>query len=402
MHKRVGRAWFERSLAVLSFALPVLLLLIYLWARHGSVPGLLRALGYGDTPLHDYRAFFYPMGRQLLTDPRPVEGFLYSPLAALLFVPLGLLPYAPSAWLWAALLLLATGWLAHQAYQAAGGQPRLGALGVGLTVASVPLLHDLKFGQVSVLIVAALVASARCYAAERRGSAALWLALASAFKFYPALFLSYFVFKRDVRFVLLVLGLLIVLLLIVPFMAIGPATTLAFYRGVAEQLDQRFGGDVADANAQSLTALSRRMLGESPAARLAGWALRAASWLGLLEVTRRMARSPEREAVERAFLWLFLATPFLVVTSWPHYFVYLPLTCTTIFAASRDLGPRARRVARTGAAVAAATSSIIAFDLLGNRKLYVRFGALFWANAAAMLALLAVFYGRTSAGSERS
>src|SRR5690606_18202595 len=99
------------------------LVVLYLKVRHQSVSGLLAALGSGRTPLHDFEAFFYPMGQAFLGGETPV--FVYSAWAALLFVPLGLLPYVAAAWIWFVVLVAAALWLVVEAARSARHQPRL-------------------------------------------------------------------------------------------------------------------------------------------------------------------------------------------------------------------------------------------------------------------------------------
>ena len=375
----------------------VALVVVYLALVHRDLPSLLLALGFGQVPLHDYQHFFQPMGERVLHDPRPVEGFLYGPWAALCLFPFGLLPYSLSAWLWAGLLLLLTAGLAHEAARFGSERgPALALLGVALTLSSFPLLHDLKFGQVSVLIVWLLCACATLHERGSPRAAAACLAFAASFKAYPALFLGYFVLKRDWRFVRWALGFAFAFSVVVPVLVLGARETWAFYGDIANQLDTRFGAGVSTRSSQSLATLGDRLLLRplglaSPLPRALFAAFRYALCAGLLFVLHRLASRP-MFSTRLAFLWLFLVTPFVVATSWPHYFVYLPLAVVATLAmlSRAGLTQNRRRFALAGSLIAALLSNIVFFDALGSRKLYNGSGLLFVANLAALVAFAAV------------
>jgi len=380
------RVWTRAAACMVA----VLLALAYLHLRYPTLPGLLRSLGVGHTPLHDFHAFFYPMGRGLLDGAPPIDGFLYTPLAALLFVPLGQLPYATAAGFWTALLL---GLVAVLAGFSLRRDLIASCVGVVLSVASVPVLHDLRFGQVSLLIVVALLACAAWYRRGRVWAAAACLAFAASLKLYPLLFVLYFVFRRDLR-ALVATGVFLLLgLVIVPVVVLGVEPTFAFYSNVAAQLDARFFDSIADINSQSLRSLvDRAAVSAAPAVHVALGAARYAICGALLMVTYRLSHRTDAAATQHAFTWQFLCTPFFVATSWPHYFVYLPPLLAAILDEARALPRRtaARGLAILGVGGAALLSSMFFFDLVHDRKLYVRSGALFCANALAMLAFVAV------------
>jgi hypothetical protein len=272
-------------------------------------------------------------------------------------------------------------------------RPVLALLGVALTLSSFPLLHDLKFGQVSLLIVVFLCASATLYDRGKRREAAACLAFAAAFKAYPLFFLSYFVIKRDWRFIAEALGFLLAFLVVMPVLVLGSGETWAFYVDVARQLSARFGTGVSDVNSQSLASLGERLvlrpLGlESSVSRILFTMFRYALCAFLLIGLYRFARRPGFSTRD-AFLGLFLATPFFVATSWPHYFVYLPLAVVgTLGMLARVHLSKARcRLALACSGAAALFSNIVFFDCVGNRIFYAASGLLFFANLAALVAL---------------
>ena len=156
----------------------------------GGGAGLAAALDFNGEPLEDWLGPFRMQGAALLAGQHePVEGFLYPPSAAVMFMPLGLLGPDAAAWM---------GWLVQACSLAlvAALAPRLAGPGwsarwnlpFGLAVGlCVPLLHSLHWGQMgaplAALILLWLLSAAR--PASAAGDVAL--ALAVALKGYPLL-----------------------------------------------------------------------------------------------------------------------------------------------------------------------------------------------------------------------
>jgi hypothetical protein len=83
-----------------------------------------------------------------------VEGYLYSPLAALLTAPFTLVPEAVAIWTWLAFkaALVVVG-----GYVAVRGRPTAERVAAAIAaVAFLPILYDLELGNVTVLLVAAM------------------------------------------------------------------------------------------------------------------------------------------------------------------------------------------------------------------------------------------------------
>ncbi|HWM86286.1 MAG TPA: glycosyltransferase family 87 protein [Kofleriaceae bacterium] len=392
----------NRRIAVLVGCAAVIAgVVAYLWLRHHTLARLLLALGIGKVPLHDYQAFFYPMGAKVLSSPQPIEGFLYSPFAALFFAPFSWLPYHASAWAWAATLLLLTFLLAWESVRPVRRHAWLVVLIVGIIASAMPVLHNHKFGQVSLLIVVPILLCVHFYERGRPVLAAACLMFSVAFKFYPAFFLIYFAFRRDWRFLAAAAGFGLLFLVVIPAIAIGPLDTLAFYQDVARQIESRFGSQIADKNSQSFLSFFQRLLLDKARLDPSTWrpvltVLRYALCAGLLVVTYRLARSRRPDATRWAFLWLLAASPFFVVTSWPHYFAYLPaiVAATLGWVIEARGAPLVRALVAAASLGAAALSSIFVFDLVGNRHVYSWWGYLFFADLLALLALALALLAR--------
>lgn len=368
------------------------LVVLYLTMRHGTPSRLLLALGSGDTPLHDFEAFFYPMGQVFLHRETPV--FIYSAWAALLFVPLGFLPYVAAAWIWFAVLVAATLGIAAEAARSARHQPRLALVGVALVASAMPIWHDLKYGQVSLLLVLGILTCLRYAEKGRPVAAGGSLAAVIAIKFYPALFLAVFAFRGQRKLVVATGSLVFVLIALVPMLAVGLDGTMNFYQSMAAEIDRRFGGPILDHNSQSFESLMFRMLIQK--AKLPRtWMttvtiVRYASCAAFLFVVWRLTRRRDAEGLRWAFMWMLVATPFFVSTSWPHYFVYLPVVTVVLLDAAWQ--PGLRRWVRHGLLAlplaSAALTNMFTFDALHQRIVYTTWGFLFYANLLLVLALV--------------
>ncbi|WP_432542487.1 glycosyltransferase 87 family protein [Kineococcus sp. SYSU DK002] len=119
--------------------------------------------------------------------------FVYPPFAAVLFVPLLLLPAAVDLVLWDAVLLAVTAWACWKVFRAvAPGAPALAGVGTALVLLSDPFREALVLGQVSPLVVVGLVVG--CLYGGRGG--AVLAGLAGAVKVTPALVVAAGVNRR--------------------------------------------------------------------------------------------------------------------------------------------------------------------------------------------------------------
>jgi hypothetical protein len=370
-----------KSLA-LALVATCLVTCAYLVARHQTFEALQRALGFGATPLHDFEAFFYPMGRKVFTDPKPVEGFLYTPFAALLFAPLAALPYSVAAGLWAAFVVgctLIIAGLAWLQFANAKGLPR--ALAPLLVIGSYPALHNLKFGQVSTCLVAFALLAVCAYQHGRIRVAALLLAAVFAVKLYLGVLALLFVFRRDRRALAYFVFGSLVMLALLPAVLLGAQDALDFYRDVANQLHERFGAGIKDANSQGVAAVLRRL------------GLRALALpvqlvaIGVLALwARRLARGSRSEIIASVIVLLGM-TPFVAPTSWPHYFVYLPFGQAFVQSLLRGGGGARFWFAQASNWLSMLLVAMPFFDFVADRVQFVAAGFPFFANLLLLVGL---------------
>lgn len=405
------RPWFGGALLA-AIALP----LGCHAAAWGSVQGFVRAIDHCAVPLCDFVRHYEPMGRTVFTHHGPVPGFLYPPGFA---VALGVLaPLSPGAALalWTALQVLAIAALAACGWVLLDrGRRPVFVLYVALLLLSYPVLHNLKWGQVSTPITALVLLAVIVARRPGPGSAAwagLLLAGAVAVKLYPAAFAPAVIGRDRPRAAPWFLLGCVLFLAVVPALALGPGETLDFYRAIFRRYSPKF---LMDINSQSLAAVTERWLRAAgdrsmvelllPAwlfpvaaglARHAGWVRgwAQAAGAGIVVLNAGLAWALWRGRAPHSDAWLFVLAaatlPFVLPTSWPHYFAHLPFCQAFVLHRLLTDGPPRRALAVAALLVlpSALLASAVAFDAVGNWLVFNFFGAVFGAN----LLLLAGIY----------
>ena len=418
--KRIGELIKERAIDVALIGIGALVLYSSLWA---SFDDFTTSIDHCSRAFCDFGDCYYPMAEQILESPRPVEGCFYSPFFALLLKPFALLHLAPATCIWGGLSISISLLLMAAPFALMGGKRNGYALmSVALFLSCYPVLHNFKWGQVSALMTLLILVAFWLLAKKMRARAGMLLGLAASIKFYPALFLAWVLLKRDWKSVA-AFGMTCALLLgLIPITVLGWDETLTFYTALGDSLARLSVGH-GDINSQAVQYVSWRWvtvfgdpekvegafpallhapliaLGKHPA--LIEHGLR---WVGRLVLVlnglvtlliwrRRWTNSP---------LWFFcfasLSIPFLVATSWPHYFVFLPFC--QIFLLSQVFGNVRSTLLRVLSLLllwlpSVLLVNIVFFHLVGNWRIYNGLGAIFVStlllNALALLVIARKF-----------
>lgn len=366
----------------------------YVWT-FGTLDGFVETIDHCEQIFCDFSEHFYPVGERIFVEKRAVVHFVYPPFAAILFGFLGWFEYSTARLLWGVCqgaLVVALFLLAKPNPRRDGAALTLAYLFVFLT--SIPLLHNSKWGQVSVGLTVSVLG---CFYLYERGfavAAALLLAAGVAIKVYPVIFLPYFLLRRDFRFLAaFALGAL-AFLGVTPLVVLGWDATVSFHREVVSVIEELTPGFLERWNTQyAPAALSRMIWGrfspdsvEARALAAASYALALLNFAGLYLVHRRSIE-PVRE---RFAAVLFLTIPLLLPVTWPHYMVYLPF-CQLLLvrlALSSSGAGRVRRISLVGMAVlSAALASVFLMFAFGTWIPYARSGALMWADLIVMIGL---------------
>ena len=186
----------------LQIACLVISLVLY-WLLWGSVEGFVKAVDQGDLLFGDFIIHYYPMGEQFSGEQLPVEGYLYTAFFASILAVLAQLPLTEATVIWGGLQITVAVWLyAITAGSVLGLGKRNRALLLLLFLTSLPLLHNFKWGQVSVFVTLSIVLALVCQQRGRSAVAGLILAVATSVKYYPGVLLVYFLIQRDWRFII--------------------------------------------------------------------------------------------------------------------------------------------------------------------------------------------------------
>ena len=264
--------------------------------------------------------------------PGPLQ-FLYPPFAAVLAVPLALLPTT----------VVQVGWTAAGALALVAVLHRFGLKGWVLSLASTavvyvvePVVQTLAFGQLGIFLVALivldLVPGPRVFSRRLLPEGVL-TAVATAIKLTPAIFVVYLLLVRKFRafWTAVITGIVVTLITF----AIVPAASWEFWTRLAHG-DTGLGHSIIYYTNQSVMADIVRIFGLGQAAAIVGLALSAAVAVAGVWAAMLWHRLGDiRLAVNLCGVAGLLASP----VSWLHHFVWVvPLAMSLI--ERRPIGPR--------------------------------------------------------------
>lgn len=384
----------------------VLLTSAYYLSLWESVASFVVAIDHHSQLFQDFYGHYYPMGKTVLHSPTPVSGYFYSAFFALLLVPLGALQITPAMWSWGA--IQAVGIVALYALPLIGLM-RLKPLGIafytGVIATSFPLLHNTKWGQLSVLLIVCIIAAFHAHEKNQRILTGVLLAFAASVKYYPGLFLIYFILKRDLRVCIAFALAIIVLYVLFPAVVMGPDSWISFEIARAAALSDG-GWTSTNVNSQYFVHVVARWNyfvsgtplpikpGVAQALTLVGYAI----FLCNMAILWLMQRRTFRNQYVLSLVLIFLSLPFVIKTSWPHYFSYLPFcqiaTLAHLISSHRALSSWREAILLLLPLLSIACSSVFVFDVFSHWSTYSAFGMVFLAN----LLLLAGFYFMTLKG----
>ena len=317
-----------------------------------------RLLAQGDlAPLTNYAetgGFFADTGPYLdyfhqhfFPDSTYATRWVYLPAYLWIFRPLASFDFPAASRIWLAanaLLTLVCFWLLWSARRlpALSGPLKHWRMAwfAFLALTFQPMLSNLWHGQVTGLIFAIFCLSYWLLHRKRPLAAGLALGLIIPFKFYPALFVLYFLWRRQWRVVIgSAAGSLFILL--VSLLTVGWGANLAYFRVVASELG---GGGVPAFNNESISGFLMHIFTRGD---VFSW-LKAETpvWVNGLRlvfillvigaVVWAMRRSPAATEDESGTLDLDLSLVILVMLlispiTWYHYYMWLLLPLTVLF-----------------------------------------------------------------------
>lgn len=397
---------------ILGAALIALILFAYYFHIWRNTYNFRAAMDVCTQPFCDLANYYYPMGETIFQTKLPIEGFVYSPFIAILFSVFPPFGFDASLLIWGILLAIFVVLYLFIFRRLVPARLPIQLLFVAIVLSSFPLLHTLKWGQVSLFYTTSILGMLIFLERDHRAIAAVLFAFAVSFKFFPFIFILPFIFRRDVRFLLYAVIACGVFFIAIPCLLLGIGGTLNFYSALLDSY-RHFDWVLTSYNSQFFPHVMLRLVEgngfdhsihrfttsadfnlEASLQILRGIAYSIAALnVGLVFLVQR-ARLPD------ANLWsvhiLFLSVPFVFPTSWPVDLVYLPfaqaLLVWKILEGDNTLSWKhpfpARKVASLLLLVSIVISNIVFFNLIGDRIAYGSVGFVFWTD----LFLLAVSY----------
>jgi hypothetical protein len=395
-----GKSYLSFAIGIIGIAVILFAYLVITWR---DFTGVTNAIDAFKEIFSDFVIYYYPMGETIFQTELPVSGFLYSPFVAILlavFPPLGL---AASLVVWGILqaifvilYLYLFRWLVP-----AGLKNQL--LFVTLTLSSYPLILNLLGGQVSVFMIVAILGMLVLIEQGHRAAGSGLLAFAASFKFYPILFIAPFAARCDRRFLLFAVAAFGAVFVVVPGVFMGFGDMFGFYSALLDSFRDSV-WVTANPHSQYLPHLVLRLADTMGYDGKAYLPLLTLISYGIASVNMGLIFLIQRARLHLADLWsfqlIFLTIPFVLKTSWPHDFVFLPFTQALLVwwlldreKVDQKIGTREKHshVHSTATFIlllpSIVFSNIVFFNFFGNFAVFGFLGFLFWANLLLLVAL---------------
>ncbi len=272
--------------------------------------------------------------------PRLSDGhelpFTYPPFAALGFIPLAILGYSTANWLLTAVTIAsvaATLWrfAASSAGEAGARMRRLLPWALPAALLLEPIRSTLTYGQINALLMALVAFD--CLTRAPRWPRGILTGIAAALKLTPAVFLLFFLLRRDLRSTARA-GLSFAVCTGAGF-ALAPHDSLRYWTQIAYQ-PARIGAIAYAANQSLLGTLTRLGLANP---------VRTWLWLALCLLVAALAVTGMRAAlntgqVTHALLLNAAAGLLISPISWSHHWVWAAPALLTCLAATNPDRPR--------------------------------------------------------------
>ena len=384
----------------------VVVLYWLLFGSVGALTGSLHGSPDDDQLFVDFLGHYYPMGEAFLVDPKPVEGYLYGAFFASWMVFFALFPASVAVLLWTGLQGIFTAWFYAFSHNNLLRSSLFGrVLYLLLLLTSLPLLHNFKFGQVSVLITLGMVFSVYYQHLGRSAVAGIILGMATSIKYYPAILVIYFLVQRDLR----LLGTFALTMLVcnglLPGILLGVEGWFKFTAASLRAMPAH-GDFVGAGGSQYVPHVIMRWvynLGFQWSDSFCDY-LRWSGWLLFLfniVIADWFRRRGGVQTTQLTLASILLSLPLVVPSSWPHYFVYLPFCQMALWLIISERVDRGsiRHILRIPLVVSIVSSNLLFFNLFSaidlglpvpSWQVYYRAGGLTLAYLLSLVSLYGV------------
>lgn len=352
-------------------------------------------------------------------------GYPNPPVMGVLQGPLLLLPPVAAAMLFFAAKVVMAFYTVRWSLAMAAGETRLPMWAVGVAVALIlsPIMGDLTHGNVNIVIAFLTIAGLWAYVNGRDAWAGVLIGVAAAFKVTPALFLIYFLYKRQFRTAAWMAAAGVVASFALPAIVLGPAHSVEMFWAWFQTMVMPYAtGDGAPPYTtqinQSLAGIVYRLLTHSPGIEhgdatyyinflslspsAARWILKALAVVVLIAMalvcrTPTQSRRDWRLACE--FSLVLIAMLLISERSWKHHYIVMALpyaalaACMAVHAAT----PGLRRYLAITAAGVFLHLYVISSDLAElvypeGDKFIDAYGSYIWGAVAVFAALCIVLW----------
>lgn len=268
----------------------------------------------------------------VLTQPPQLLPFTYPAFAALLAVPLALIPWPLAQWSWTVLIFAALAVAVRHAFRdlldrAGQWAPLVAGFIVAATAYLVPLVYQIRFGQVGMFLVAMCLAD--CVVRSPRWPRGALIGLATAIKLVPGVFIVY-LWITGRRTAAVTAAVTAAAATLATFLVL-PADSIDFWFGAL--LDgERVGANNATTNQSLYGMLLRLYLPDAVTLVLWVVALAAVAWVGFRGARRAARAGAELTGVAITGLLSVLLSP----VGWIHHLAWLVIVLGALVGAARD------------------------------------------------------------------
>jgi hypothetical protein len=285
----------------------------------------------------DFQRHYLPQGELLLQGSSSIQtGFFYPPLLAVLLWPLASIDVDTALSFWYCLQVVCIFSLGGLAYYVQRKGHWIFAL--MFPFISLAILHNVKWGQVSVLLNVLLIVGLL----RKKHIGGLLIGICTALKGYPVLFLGYAVLKKDWKMLVAGIASAFVFGILIPMLVLGWEHTLMFYENMI-QMSSWVSANAAGGGGQALgPSLTRYFVDASmfvgatfstePLILALPTFLVPILWLSIVVLCGRIVVSrwhtlDDIEQISCVLLGLTLLLP----PSWVHYLSFLPFVHWVLF-----------------------------------------------------------------------
>ncbi|MEC8382695.1 MAG: glycosyltransferase family 87 protein [Myxococcota bacterium] len=278
----------------------------------------------------DFQRHYLPQAEVLLDKPlKIVRGWFYPPLLAI-----GLLPFVWSGkaiWLWGALLFIGLGLLTRLSLQVRHRKPLPFTMTFLFICSSLPVLHGLKWGQISLVLVVLSI-----FGLTKGGKlGGALIGSAAAIKGYPFVYLLHPLLRKKAMPVLSAAIAFLILGVLLPFAVLGVEESERFYLNMSKSSQFVVMG-ASESGGQALQSALKRWfidgthvgrMETQPIMRMLPELTVSLIWLllaGLLAALT-IKRTKDHNADPIPSVCLILCFIGLMLPpGWHHYFAFLP------------------------------------------------------------------------------